>query len=302
MYAQVHQSFWTDRKIMEDCTPEERYFLLYLLSNPHGNISGVFELGFKQMAMETGYNEDTVRNLINRLQDVHGMIRYCAETREILILHWYKYNWSRSERFLVGVQRAIAGIRCADFRSYIERVLATVQETTADINTLCIPYIYPIPHNVNVIVNENVIDSFIEENGLTEEKIAEPIEQKPSKKTKTPSKPQLSPEEEVLEDAFDEYRRYRKGFKKAGPFTAEAEQRARAKLEKAAPGNPIRQAEIIRYGIDRGWVGIFPPKKDEQNSGAKGKKRKRDFEEREVKDEDFKDLFLDLNQPAEGTP
>ncbi len=292
MYAQVHQSFWTDRKIMEDCTPEERYFLLYLLSNPHGNITGVFELGFKQMSVETGYTEDTVRNLINRLQDVHGVIRYSPETREILIINWYKYNWSRSERFLVGVQRAVSGIRCADFRDYIERVLSAIQNTTADIKTVCIPYIYPIPQYVNANVNDSV--SVNEERTVTEERTEK--EQKPSKKAKAAPKPELTPEEEALEETFNEYRRYRKGFKKAGPFTAEAEQRLRAKLEKAAPGDPVRQAEIIHYCIDRGWVGVWPPKKDEQNTGAKGKKRKRDFEERPVTDDDFKDLFVDLTQ------
>lgn len=294
MYAQVHQSFWTDRKIMEDCTPEERYFLLYLLSNPHGNISGVFELGFKQMSVETGYTEDTVRNLISRLQDVHNVIRYSAETREILILHWYRYNWSRSERFLIGVQRALSGIRCAEFRDYIERVLAAIQDTTADINTVCIPYIYPIPQYVNANVNDsvNVSVSVNEERTVTEERTEE--EQKPSKKAKAEPKRQLSPEEEDLEDAFTEWKAFRKSIKR--PVTAGSEQRARAKLENAAPGDPARQAEIIRYCIDRGWVGVFPPKKDEQTTGAKGKKRKRDFEERQVTDDDFKDLFLDLTQ------
>lgn len=294
MYAQVHQSFWTDRKIMEDCTPEERYFILYLLSNPHGNITGVFELGFKQMSVETGYTEDTVRNLINRLQDVHGVIRYSPETREILILNWYKYNWSRSERFLVGVQRAVSGIKCADFRDYIERVLSAIQNTTADIKTVCIPYIYPIPHIVNVIANASVNDSVIEENEETIEKITEQTEKKTSKEQKAAPKPELTPEEEELEDAIAEWKSFRKSIKR--PVTPGSEQRARAKLQNAAPDNPARQAEIIRYCIDRGWIGVFPPKKDEQTTGAKGKKRKRDFEERPVTDDDFKDLFVDLTQ------
>lgn len=291
MYAQVHQSFWTDRKIMEDCTPEERYFLLYLLSNPHGNITGVFELGFKQMSVETGYTEDTVRNLINRLQDVHHVIRYSPDTREILILNWYRYNWSRSERFLVGVQRAVSGIKCGDFRDYIERVLAAIQSTTADIKTVCIPYIYPITQYVNANVSVTVNDSVIEE-AVTEERTEEQREQKRSKKTEP--KRQLTPEEEALEDAFTEWKAFRKSIKR--PATAGSEQRARAKLENAAPGDPARQAEIIRYCIDRGWIGVFPPKKDEQTTCAKGKKRKRDFEERPVTDDDFKDLFVDLTQ------
>ena len=60
----------------EDFTPEDKYFYLYLLTNPHTNICGCYEIGFKQMAKDTGYNEETVRRLINRLETVHDVIRY----------------------------------------------------------------------------------------------------------------------------------------------------------------------------------------------------------------------------------
>jgi hypothetical protein len=39
IYRTIHISFWTDTKVAVDFTPKERYFYLYLLTNPHTNIS-----------------------------------------------------------------------------------------------------------------------------------------------------------------------------------------------------------------------------------------------------------------------
>ena len=103
----------------EDFTPEDKYFYLYLLTNPHTNICGCYEIGFKQMAKDTGYNEETVRRLINRLETVHDVIRYDRSTREVLILNWSKYNWSASEDLKTGVRRVTAFIKTDSFRDYI---------------------------------------------------------------------------------------------------------------------------------------------------------------------------------------
>ena len=40
IYRNVHISFWTDAKVADEMTPEDKYFFLYLLTNPHGNILG----------------------------------------------------------------------------------------------------------------------------------------------------------------------------------------------------------------------------------------------------------------------
>ena len=73
----------------------------------------------KQMARETGYNEDTVRHLINRLESVHDVIRYNTDTKEILLLNWSKYNWSKSADLLKGVERSLAFVKSDEFRRYL---------------------------------------------------------------------------------------------------------------------------------------------------------------------------------------
>ena len=71
IYRQVYMTFWTDPKVVNEFTPEDRYFYLYLITNSHTSISGCYEISVKQMAWETGYNEDTVSRLLKRLSDLN---------------------------------------------------------------------------------------------------------------------------------------------------------------------------------------------------------------------------------------
>ena len=154
VYRQIYLSFWTDSKIDEDFTPEDKYFYLYLLTNPHTNLCGCYEVGTKQMARETGYNEDTVKHLIKRLETVHNVIRYCRDTKEILLINWWKHNWTESDRLLKGVEKSAAGVKCPAFKEYISALLNN--EDPKD--TLCIPYTDPMDTSVSVTVTDTVTD------------------------------------------------------------------------------------------------------------------------------------------------
>ncbi|MBQ9911951.1 MAG: hypothetical protein IJM49_02870 [Firmicutes bacterium] len=152
-------TFWTDPKIDEDFTPEDKYFYLYLLTNPHTNLCGCYEIGFKQMARETGYNEDTVKHLVNRLEAVHNVIRYSGETKELLLLNWHKHNWSASEDTLKGVSKSASTVKSQPFRDYISALL---NRDTPSIDPLQTPYRPPIDPretSVTVTVTDSVTDT-----------------------------------------------------------------------------------------------------------------------------------------------
>ena len=99
IYRSVQMTFWTDTKVLEDFTPEDKYFYLYLLTNPHTNLCGCYEINTKQISMETGYKEDTVKKLIKRLEEKHRVIAYDTNTKEMIIFNWHKFNWTSSEKF-----------------------------------------------------------------------------------------------------------------------------------------------------------------------------------------------------------
>lgn len=123
IYRCVQVKFWTDSKVVDDFTPEDKYFYLYLFTNPHTNLTGCYEASLKQMSDETGYNKDTIERLLDRFKNVHHVIDYSKETKEILILNWHKYNWTKSPDFQKGLMNQINVIKNTEFKNYLLNVL-----------------------------------------------------------------------------------------------------------------------------------------------------------------------------------
>lgn len=119
IYRSVALAFWTDTKVCDDFTPEDRYMYLYILTNPHTNLCGCYEVSMKQIANETGYNTETCVKLLKRLDTVHGVIRYSSRTRELLILNWFRYNWSSSGKLDKPILAGIRSIKNEKFREYM---------------------------------------------------------------------------------------------------------------------------------------------------------------------------------------
>lgn len=123
LYRNVQLSFWSDTKVVDDFTPEDKYFYLYLLTNPQSTISGCYEISIKQASNDLGYNKDTIENLIKRFSEVHEVVRYNKKTKEILILNWSKYNWTKSPKIEAAIKSDIAKIKCQEFREYLYSIL-----------------------------------------------------------------------------------------------------------------------------------------------------------------------------------
>lgn len=81
----VNIEFWKDDKVVDRFSPEDRYFMLYLLTNPHTTQLGIYKLNLKYAAFEMGYSVETVRNLIERFEKYLDVIWYSPETGEIAI-------------------------------------------------------------------------------------------------------------------------------------------------------------------------------------------------------------------------
>lgn len=123
IYRTINLSFWTDSKVDDDFTPEDKYFFLYLLTNPQTNICGCYEVSIKQISNQTGYNRDTVERLIQRFEDVHHVIEYSKTTKEMLVLNWHKYNWGKSPRLISAIESVARHIKSKKFRDYVFRMI-----------------------------------------------------------------------------------------------------------------------------------------------------------------------------------
>lgn len=137
VYRSVHLSFWTDNKVEDDFTPEDKYFYIYLLTNPQTNICGCYEISYSQMTRNTGYNKDTIIRLLERFENVHKIIKFDKNTKEILILNWYKYNWSKSEKTLTGVENVAKHIKSEVFKKYVLDVVNCIRNDTPIMGHIC---------------------------------------------------------------------------------------------------------------------------------------------------------------------
>ncbi|WP_257208887.1 DnaD domain protein [Bacillus sp. AFS031507] len=91
-FRMVRTGFWKNPMVSEEMTPEDKFFSLYLLTNPQTTQIGIYKITKKQMAFDLGYSIESVHSLMERFIVHHKLIRYNPETRELAIKNWGKYN------------------------------------------------------------------------------------------------------------------------------------------------------------------------------------------------------------------
>lgn len=94
-FRQVYTTFWSDPRVTEEMTPEDRYFYLYLITNPNTTQIGVYSITKKQMAFDLGYSIESINSLMDRFENHHELIVYNNETRELAVKNWAKYNLNK---------------------------------------------------------------------------------------------------------------------------------------------------------------------------------------------------------------
>ena len=95
LYRQIFIDFWKDPKVTEEMSAEDRYVLLYLLTNPYTTQIGIYQITKRQMAFDLGYSTESVGAILERFEKLLGIIKYNSETREVAIKNWGKYNLKR---------------------------------------------------------------------------------------------------------------------------------------------------------------------------------------------------------------
>jgi hypothetical protein len=87
----VDTSFWTDGKV-DEFSPEDKYFMLYIITNPFSTQLGIYEISIKQMAFQLGYSTDAVKLLIDRFENKYGVVVFSAATNEIAIKNFLRHS------------------------------------------------------------------------------------------------------------------------------------------------------------------------------------------------------------------
>ncbi|MCU5378718.1 DnaD domain protein [Bacillus cereus] len=113
VYRNVQVNFWQDEFIL-DLTPEERYFYIYLLTGTKTKQCGIYVLPKRVAELETGYSMETVEKLLNRFVE-YGKILYDAETKELYILNWLRYNPILNTNIEKCVLRELKTVKSKEF-------------------------------------------------------------------------------------------------------------------------------------------------------------------------------------------
>ena len=88
----VSTDFWEDEKVINLFTPEDKLFMLYLLTNPHTTQLGIYKLVPKIAGFELGYSTESVVSLLDRFENRYKIIKYSPETSEVAIKNFLKHS------------------------------------------------------------------------------------------------------------------------------------------------------------------------------------------------------------------
>lgn len=150
----IDTNLWNNEEIIENFTAEDKYFWLYLLTSPHNTLCGVFKNSPNLIARDMGLHKDTIVNLLYRFEKVHNLIFVDKGTNEIIILNWYKFNWTKSPKLLTMIQKEACELKSEKIIHLLQERLSLVF-TDNDNDTVSIGYAYPTNSNTN----NNIVDS-----------------------------------------------------------------------------------------------------------------------------------------------
>jgi hypothetical protein len=126
IFRKVHVSFWRD-EFIEGLTPEQKYFYLYLLTNDRTTQCGIYEITIRQMCYDTGYNDETIKKLLEYFI-TKGRLMYSESTKEIALKNWAKYNDSNSPKVRACIDKELIKVKNRVLIEYLYSIDTHTQE------------------------------------------------------------------------------------------------------------------------------------------------------------------------------
>lgn len=108
-FRKLDTRFWVDVDL-EEWSYIQKYFYLYLISNPSTNQIGVYEFSYKQASLHTGIDIDEVYELV-RFFEKEKKIKTSSKTKEIVLVNFYEHNKSGSPKVVKHCEDLIEKIK-----------------------------------------------------------------------------------------------------------------------------------------------------------------------------------------------
>jgi len=128
-YSKVSPSVWRSRKFTalgDDSDAKLAYH--YILSSPHANSAGCYDLPIGYGCADLGWSEDRFRKAIERLSTV-GLIAYSEAEKTVLIHNWTTFNPPTNAKHALGILTQLKQASCPALkRQAAEQFTAVINE------------------------------------------------------------------------------------------------------------------------------------------------------------------------------
>ena len=264
----VSTSFWNDSKV-DTFSPEDKYFMLYLLTNPHTTQLGIYEFSMKHAAFEMGYSVETVQALLSRFQDRYRIIMYCQDTGEIAIKNYLKHSIVKGGKPVLDcLKKELRQVKSKDLVKFVfsanqNSENATVREFISYMKERC-KYDLNDNDNDNDNDNERIVDD------SSYDVPSEP--KKPKRKRKSDSAEDVEAAVKAFGYPESTNERLREWLEvrnaKRTPNTVSAIQKCIKTLPDMARKSNLGIDAYLDQVIMRGWAAFYEIKAYQPNNGA----------------------------------
>ena len=181
----VSTSFWSDSKV-DTFSPEDKYFMLYLLTNPHTTQLGIYEFSMKHAAFEMGYSVETVQALLSRFQDRYKIIRYCQDTGEIAIKNYLKHSIVKGGKPVLDcLKKELSQVKSKELVNFVFLANQNSENATVREFILYIQDKYKLNDNVNDNDNDNDNERIVDDSWYDSQSQEEGKSKPPKRKKAT---------------------------------------------------------------------------------------------------------------------
>ena len=84
----ISTGFWDDAWV-QSLDPSEKFVFLFLLTNPLTNIAGIYEITTRRIVFDTGYNADTIANILKKFEKAGKVF---VKDDLIVLVNWPKHQ------------------------------------------------------------------------------------------------------------------------------------------------------------------------------------------------------------------
>ena len=123
----IDTDMWLDSQIVDDFTKNDIYLWLYILTSPRTTLCGVLKNSKTMMALESKMERMELEESLLNLEYKHRLIKYNQENDEVLILNWYKHNWTKSKKLMEALKKQVGKVKTEEFKTYIENMMFRIQ-------------------------------------------------------------------------------------------------------------------------------------------------------------------------------